>query len=855
MEQPRTESSRAPLLALLRLAWRDLARRPAAALVLVVGLAVGVAAVLALSVGIEGALDSMRQMYADASGAADLEVLPAGDPFEPLPAGTEAAVRADPDVSAVMPLVSVYAARLEDASRGGMPFLPGPDAALLVLGADDPCPAQPCRYEVQQRQGEGALVGATWATQRGVKPGADLHLVDRRGKVITWKVGGTLAREGLGGLGFGRVVLESAARVRADFGLPPDAVHELDLILRPGADADAVLARLSALPGVLVARPADRGEDVEQRLANMRAGTDMLGLAGLFLAAYLIHGQFSARAAAQGRALALLRCVGASRRQVVWIFLLQALMVGIPGAALGAVLGVPLAHAVAAVMALAANADLRLEHVALAPTLFAAGLGLATALLATLWPALRASGQPAWEGLRARVHAAEPPSRWTVLVALGVSAASTLSFLVLPAGEVDRRVTFVRLLVLLAGVTAALPGLVAPLAGPVSRLAAFLLGPAGALGASSLRWRPARTGLSAGAVLVSVALVGGASTLATGVADEVDRWTGDALIWDLYATRVGGFTDDDVTAVRALPGVARAASVTIKPISVKAPGRERPMSLAAVAVDVDVWGREAEVEMAPGTTITAEEAMDALSRPDAAMVTSVVAVQLGVKPGDTLEVQGKDGPAKVRIIAQFVDYDQNGYSLLVGRSFAREILGSTGVDAIGVRVGPGFSPAAVQDALTAMPGVVVESRDTLRGRVHELASSVLVSFDLLAWLSGGIGLLSVGAALAQSAFERRRDLAALAALGATRRQREAIVVVEGLLTAALGALLGLPVGAAVGSTFAAATDTLGIHLNYLPPWRALGAAALASLLAALLASWVPARRVAAVPAGEALRAE
>lgn len=844
-----------PLLALLRLAWRDLARRPAAALVLVVGLAVGVSAVLALRVGTEGALDSMRQMYADASGAADLVVLPAGDPLEPLPAGTEAAARADTDVVSVLPLVAVYAARLEDASRGGMPFLPGPDAALLVLGADDPCPDQPCRWKVQERQGEGVLVGATWAAQRGVKPGADLHLVDRRGKVITWQVGGTLAREGLGGLGFGRVVLSSADRLRQDFGLAPGAVHELDLILRTGADLDAVRARLSALPGVLVASPADRSEDVEQRLANMRAGTDMLGLAGLFLAAYLIHGQFSARAAAQGRALALLRCVGASRRQVIWIFLLQALMIGIPGALLGAALGVPLAHVMAGVLALTANADLRLEHVALAPTLFAAGLGLATALLATLWPALRASGQPAWEGLRSRVHAAEPPRRWTVLLALAVSAASAASFWLLPAAEVRRELTFVRLLVLLAGVTAALPGLVAPLAGPASRIMGRLLGPAGALGGSSLRWRPARTGLSAGAVLVSVALVGGASTLANGVASEVDRWTGNALIWDLYATRVGGFTDADVTSVRALPGVAKAASVTIKPISVKAPGRERPMSLAAVAVDVDVWGREAEVELAPGSTVTPEQAIDALSRPDAALVTSVVAVQLGVKPGDTLEVQGRDGPAKVRIIAQFVDYDQNGYSLLVGRSFAREILGSTGVDAIGVRVGPDGSPASVRASLEAIPGVTVESRDTLRGRVHELAESVLISFDLLAWLSGGIGLLSVGAALAQSAFERRRDLAALAALGATRRQREAIVVIEGLLTAALGALLGLPVGVAVGNIFAAATDTLGIHLDYVPPWRALGAAALASLLAALLASWVPARRVAAVPASEALRAE
>ncbi len=844
------------ILPLLRLALRDLARRPAAAMVLVLGLAVGVSGVLALRVGTQGALASMRAMYAEAAGPADLVMLPVGDLTQPLPAGLRAAVEADPDVARTLPLVALFAARLEDAARGGMPFMPGPDAAVLVLGADDPCPAEPCRWTVSGQAGEGVLVGEVWAESRGLEPGDDLRLLDRKGKVLTWKIGGTLAREGLGALGYGRVVIAPTAQVRADFGLGPEDTQELHVLLKPGADLARAKDRLGNLvSGALASLPADRGQDVEQRLGNLRAGTDMLGLMGLFLAAYLIHGQFSARAAAQGRALALLRCTGATAGQVLWIFLLQALVVALPGAALGALLGVPLARGVAALLALTANADLRLERVPLPEVFAASALGVLTALLAALWPALRASREPVWEGLRARAHAAEPPARWSVALALALAGLTALSFWVWPASQVDRGISFARILLLLLGVTAALPGLVAPLSGPLAWVSARLLGATGALGASSLRWRPARSGLSAGAVLVSVALVGGASTLGSGMSREIDRWTDAALSWDLYVTRVGGFSAEDLEAVRATPGVARAGSVTIRPLSVRSPGREQPAAISVMAVETAIWREQIPVELVPGSPMTGAEAMGALDAPDACLVTSVVAAQLGVKPGDRLSLQGRDGPTELRVIAEFVDYTQNGYTLLVGQRFAAEVLGVTRADALAVRVEDGVAATEVEEALEARPGVLVETRDNLRRQVHELASAVLISLDLIAWLSGGVGLLSVGAALAQSAYERRRDLAALSAIGATRGQRIGIVIVEGALTAGVGALGGVLIGAALGRVFADATATLGIPLVYVPPWGALGAAALASVIAAVIAAWLPARQVASVPASEALQAE
>lgn len=844
-----------PLLPLLRLSLRDLKRRPSAALVLVLGLAAGVSSLVALRVGTEGALASMRDLYMSAAGPADLVVLPAGDPNGLLPAGAARDVAADPDVARALPLLAVYAARVEDAARGGLPFLPGPSAAVLVVGADDPCPDAPCRWALEGERRPGVLVGAGWAKERGLGPGSELHLLDRGGAVLTWTVGGSLARSGLGALGYGRVVVAPSEQVATAFGLPSGAASELDLILRPGADPRRVLARLAEkLPGVVVTRPADRAVDVEQRLTSLRAGTDTLGLAGLFLAAFLIYGQFSTRASAQGRSLALLRCTGATRLQVLWIFLVQALLIAIPGAALGAALGVPLARLVAGLMALTANADLRLERVPLGAVLGAAAIGVGTALIAAFWPAFRASRQPAWEGLRARGHAAALPALRSTVLALIVAAALTSTFWLFPAGATGRAWTFGRTLLLLATITAALPGLLARIAAPLARCCARL-GPIAGIGASSLRWRPARSGLSAGAVLVSVALVGGASTIGRGVTADVDRWTGRALSWALYLTRAGGFSDEDLALARAIPGVDGVAPISVRPITVRVPGRVAPVSLSALAVDASRSAGDTVVELVPDSPITAAQAVADLQRPDVALATSVVAAELGVRAGDRIEVVGVSGPVSVRIDAIYVDYTQNGYALLVGAPFAREVLGTTRYDALALRLDPDASESEIEASLARWPGVVIETRDQLRARIHGLAEVVLSSLDLLAWLSGGIGLLAVSAALSQSVVERRADLTALAAIGATRAQRVGVVVVEGVITASLGALGGVLVGAAIGPSFRDATTTLGYPIAYVPPWGAMAASALMSVLAALPAAWLPARQVARLPASEALRAE
>ncbi len=563
----------------------------------------------------------------------------------------------------------------------------------------------------------------------------------------------------------------------------------------------------------------------------------------LLLAALLVAGQLSARAAERARLLGLLRAVGATRAQAGGTLLAEALVLAIPGAALGVLLGEPLARGVAFALGQAAQADLSVTTRDPAGAARAFLLGVAASLVAAALPALRAARADPTTNLRARSRAADPPPRALAPAGALLLIAAALSLALDPADRADRAWTLARVLAALVGAAALLPALVPAWVAVLRRLARD---PTTALGVSALRWRPVRSGLAAGAVLVCVAMAGGVGALSRGLVREMDEWSARALGWDLYASRPDGFTDAELAAVRGLPGVADATGISIRPVTVRF--GDRPMPLALVAFDPDAYARADLLSVVTADGAPAPDAaalVASLSDDRGALVTTVLAEQLGVRVGDTVTLPGRRDVA-LTVRGLVVDYTQNGFALLVSQSLLRASQGADRVDLVAVR-------GDARTALEALPGVVVESRAELRGRILRLVAASMAALDVLLWLAGAVGVLAVSAALAQSAVERRGDIAVLRAVGLERRQLPRLLVAEGLATAALGVTVGLPAGVLLGKVFADATHTLGIPIPYVPAWGPLLGASAAALVASALAAWLPARRAAAVSPMEALR--
>ncbi len=838
-----------------RLAWQYARRRPARAIATILGVMAGVAGLRAIDLGTEGAVSSVRSAYREAAGPAALTVTPAGDTQAPLPPGTLAKLEGAPGVEAVLPLLQDATVRTEELNPWAAPLLPGEVSGVLVIGVDFAREEDRGRWRVVEGgEGDGVLVGSEWAAARGLAPGATVRVVAGDGEA-RWRIAGLLAREGLAARNYGQVIIVPIDDARRAFGHASDEANEAALVLAPGADPDEVSRSLSARlgRGAAVVRPEERGKDVAQRLGNIRAGTDLTSSIALFLSAFLIYGLYATAAAERRRDMAMLRCVGATRTQAALPLVVEAGLLAVPGAIVGALLGALLAQGVSATLSKVAGAELRVPPPDVTGAVWTAALGVAVALASALWPAIRAARQAPFEGVRAIASAAEPPRRRVTLAWLALAAVAVALLTVEPPRASNPARTYALVLLLLASCTGVLPAVVERIGALAAAPIARSFGGAAGLGVAAARWRPSRTGLAAGAVLGCVAMVGGIAALGTGMTQEMSSWADRALGWDFYVRRPSGLDAAAIARVKSAPGVLRASAATIRPAEiVRSDGRR--LNLSLVGIDADAYADDGVFVFAAGTPGDHAALARSLAGGNVAFATGVVAQQFGLVAGTDVVVETPSGPRPLRIAAEVVDYTQNGFALVVDRALLVKGFGVSTADLVAVRVAP---EARIEEVIAAvqLPGAKVERRLELKARVMRLVDESMAAMDGLLWLCALIGLLAVGASVAQGAIERRKDIAALRALGMTRRQVAVMLGAEAVATAAVGALGGAALGIYLGWVFAESTHTLGIPLPYVPPWRALGFSALAVVVAALPAAWLPARRSAEVSPLEALRGE
>jgi putative ABC transport system permease protein len=837
---------------LTRLPWRSLQRHRGRALVTALGVLAGVAGLRAMELGTTGAFASVRAAYESEAGPAALTAVPAGDAAGALSANTLDVLEHAPEVAAVLPAVRIPAEPTAELERWRPPLLPGEVSGLLVLGVDlgREHGHERFRLTAGSDRGEGWLLGEDWAAERGLHPGSTLELESSAGSIRV-RVGGLLAREGLGATNVGRVAIANLAEVRRIFELEPSEVHEASLVLRQHVNAEDARRRLESLlaPGVSLVQPAERGKDVVQRLKNVTAATELISTFALFLSGFLIYGLFATNAAERRRDLGLLRCSGATRMQAAFVLLAEAALLAVPGAVGGAALGSLLATGVTRGIAPLAGVELHLPGADLGGAVRAAAQGIAVALLAAAWPAVRAAQEPPFDSVRARSSAARPPSRLATLVAGALVATAAVLLAARPPGVASQARTYSLVLLLLAGCVGLAPAVIAP----VARLAGGALrfaGPAVTLGAAAPRWRPRRSGIAAGMVLACTAMAGGVAALSLGWRAEMAAWADRSLRWDLFVRHPSGLGPRAVERLLHHPGVRRGTPALVRRAEVlTSDGRRIPIAVAGL--DAEACAVEDTFLFAPGTAGEPGTLTRSLGDGASAFVTSVVAEQLAVRPGEVVTVLTPTGPRRLHVRAEITDYTLNGFVLVVSDAFVRDAFGALRAELVALRLEPGVDAGAFAASLE--PGLRVERRDALKARVRAVVDASLGALDALLWLCGVIGLLAVGTAVAQGSIERYADLAVLRSLGLDRGGVVGMLCAEAALTAAVGAVGGVAVGLLLGWIFTEASRRLGVPVPFIPPWRALSLTALAAVALALPLALLPARRALRIPPAEALQ--
>jgi putative ABC transport system permease protein len=519
--------------------------------------------------------------------------------------------------------------------------------------------------------------------------------------------------------------------------------------------------------------------------------TILLAFAGVavLVGAFTIFNSLSITVAQRTKEFGLLRMVGATRRQVRASVLLEALLIGLLASGAGVAVGVGLA------------VGLQSIFTALGMELPAEGLTLATRTIVV----------SLLVGTLATVLAAAIPARRATRIA--------------PVAALRDSSTPVKVRLFARGVRA--------VASVVGRPAARLGGAAGRLARDNAMRNPGRTAVTASALMIGVALVTAVTIVAQGLEDQGRGQLADTVQAQTIITASDGWSPIDPAVERTIAGLGRVSSM--RQDGALAFGSQEAVN------GIDPADPAFRFDVVDGTTDLGRHG---------ALVNDGFAADHGLGVGSTFTVTsiaGKRLNLTVRGIEKSPAFDVLSLGPITvspaafDATFEQRRNRMTFVDA---------PHDAVAGALGAFPSVKAEGKDAfIDGQTAWIGAILAVLWVLLA-LAVIVSLFGIVNTLVLSTFERTRELGTLRALGMNRRQVRRMVRHESVITALIGAVLGIGAGLMLAAAVVAWLGQYG--LSYAVPVPSLLAVAIIAALAGTLAAALPARRAARIDVLKAL---
>jgi putative ABC transport system permease protein len=593
---------------------------------------------------------------------------------------------------------------------------------------------------------------------------------------------------------------------------------------------------------------AEDQANAAEGLAFFNAFLLTFAVVALGVGAFIIANTFAIIVAQRSKELAMLRAVGATRRQVMTSVLTESVVVGALASVAGLVVGVGVARLLTSLLA-AFGVELPPGSLVIETGSMVTALvvGLLITVVSAVLPARRAAKIPPVAAMRDVAVDTSAGSRIRIATGTAVTSLGAAGLAAGLGGVSEEPIALV-------GLGAALVFLGVAVLGPViarsaSRLigwpASRLLGVTGSIARENAARSPKRTAATASALMIGVALVGFVTILAVSVKHAIAVGVEDGVAAELVVNSdsigAGGFAPSLVSDLTALPEVAAASGFRMVPALV-----DGQASLLG-GISTDVADQLFSVPMVAGS-------IDALGTGGLAL-TLARADELGVQVGDIVPLTFADGVTDDLVVrgvfdsADFADY-------LVDISLVDRHEPSSVEVQIFVALADGVSLAAgrdsVESATAAIPNAVVQDLgEYVQWQAGMLDQLLGLMYVLLA-LAVVIAVLGIVNTLALAIFERTRELGLLRALGMTRRQLRSAVRGESVIIALLGTALGLIIGTGFGWSVITALESEGMRGVSIPGVQLAVIAVLAGL-AGVVAAVLPARRAARIDVLAALQ--
>jgi putative ABC transport system permease protein len=724
--------------------------------------------------------------------------------------------------------------------RAGLAIGYPPDAALAA--------AYPVRQGRAPAGPTQVAVDAATAAQQGYHVGDRIRVV-AGGRARPFTISGIIGFGQADGPGVVSMVAFDPATAQRLYDRH-GTYDEIDLKAAAGVTPGTLRGRVAGvLPSgyeavTAASAAATQASDLRGQISFLTNGLLAFALISLFVGAFIIWNTFSILVAQRTRELALLRALGASRRQVLRSVLVEAAVLGLVASLAGLGLGV---LAAAGLQALLRGASIDLPSTGLdlpaGSAALAVGTGVLITLLVAFAPARKATVIAPIAALRTTAPAVRTFSARRLASGAAVTAAGMLALLVGLFGRTGAGSVLVGggALAAFIGVTVLSPLFAKQLAGAIGAPLRRLPGRTGVLACDNAMRNPSRTAATAAALMVGLALVAASAVLDASLKHAADQAIDQGTLADLYvqpADPDSGLDPALARTIAAQPGVAAAGEV-----------RETEGAIAGTSfqkvdgVDPATIGQVADLKVRAGSVAALDDAIGNV------LVATGAARSHHWTVGSTVpvELDKSKGAGTLRVAGTFAGKGSFG-DFLISLASYDQITGQPTDTLVMVKAAPGTGVGALKTRINGMlgayPGAKVLDQAGFKQATAATLDQILNLLVALLALAVIIALLGIVNTLALSVVERTRELGLLRAIGMRRAQVGAMVAGEAMIIAVFGAILGIVLGVGLGSALAAAlTRGNGATVVAIPGAQLL-VYGIGAGIAGILAAIAPARRAA-----------
>ena len=642
----------------------------------------------------------------------------------------------------------------------------------------------------------------------------------------------------------------------------PGYLTRIDLKVETGVREVAVLDRVRALlpSGSRIVATGARTRATAEMTRAFDLNLYMFGLLALVVGMFLIFNAMTFSVLQRRALIGRLRALGATRREILGLVLLEATVLGLAGALLGLVLGTLLAQKLVVLIAQTINDLYYSVHVsgaAASPWILAKclALGVAGSLLAAALPALEAARTPPGLSLTRFELERKGRSLLPVITIAGlvflVASALIISW---PRGNLAAG--FVALFLLVLGFALLAPYAMVVLLRIVQPLAGRMGGDLARVAVRGVGAHLSRTGVAVAALMVAIAATAGVGVMVDSFRRSVDDWLSLTLRADIYISVPGvgnlrAMGPEAIARIRETPGVAELSM-----------GRRLQIEMDDGQVDV------LAIHMAPQSyagfrLLTGEPTRTwrQFDEAGAVLVSEPFAWRRRVEPGQSVRLLTASGFRAFEVAGVYRDYGSDQGVVLMSRQTFARYWKDAAVTTLGVYAEPGADLAALRGLLEVAArgeqSLDIHSTGAIRALSLEVFDRTFTITNVLRLLAVVIAFVGILSALMAIQLELGREFAVLRALGLTRAQLFGIAQSQtGLLGLAAG-LLALPLGVLLALILVEVINrrAFGWSLDFHVDPGLLAQALALSVCAALLAGIYPAYRIAVTPPAEVLREE